>query len=571
MMNYAQLRQPAFVFLAVGAVLGLILGLLIGWVFWPVEWTGVTLRDLGRAEKAEYIAAVADAFAIYDSPEMAAVAQRRLAALDDGNLTQAFQDALAYFAESQFSDRAIRDSNIRQLAVALNMSPANVVALPQAADSNAAATATSIPQVVATPLPEATTSSRLGWVGWLLWFLTALLLLVGGIYILNRTGLPDLQTLLKPRTQTTNAGIDEFEHPQADPTQRRETVTVVSTDPNSAYSFDQEEDDWPTQRRLEQTRRSGTSNERYQRPATPAYDEADLDEDFDADDLDNYESVDDEEFADAHAAKPGFTRQSAQELAADEPFDDEDEGGSWPATRTTSYTIDPTEQTPPPSASRSPQPPAGATDVRRTERRTDSEPDTPYGGSDQPSAALAATVLPQSRQATQRTTTREAVAPAPRTRSKVIDQHIFHYQIGMAEYEASLPIVDPQSKKYVGEFGMSTGGKNTSVQTGTDQPVALELWLFDKADERNVGTQTRILLSEYAVDHNLEALFLKERQDNPRPFTAQPGIHFQLETQNFLLDCTIVDVEYGTNGANKGVFQKITVDTTVLQKGQVAK
>lgn len=578
MMNYAQLRQPSFVFLAVGAVLGLILGLLIGWVFWPVEWTGATLRDLNRAEKAEYIAAVADAFVIYDSPEMAAVSQRRLAPLDDGNLAQTIQDALTYFGESQFSDRAIRDSNIRRLAVALNMSPPSVVAVPQdGASSNAEATATSMPQVAATPLPEPTATSRLGWVGWLLWFLTALLLLLGGVYILNKTGLPDLQSFFKPRPPAAEA-IDEFEPAQAEPTRRRGTgATVVSTEPSGPYSFDQEEDEWPAPRRLpiEQPRRTGApASNPYQRPVARPYDDTDLDEnDFDESDLADYDIVDEEDFVEDDGADADLADQRGQPLDDHEPFDDEDDGSSWRPARTTSYTIDPEEQAPPnPASSRSPQPPTNPADGRRVDRRTDVEQDPPLSSPGQPSAALTAAVLPQSRQATQqRTISREAVAPVLSTRSKVIRQHTFDYQVGMAEYEVSLPIVDPQTKKYVGEFGMSTGGKNTSVQTGTDQPVALEIWLFDKADERNVGTQTRILLSEYAVDHNLEPLFLKERQDNPRPFTAQPDIRFQLESQNFLLDCTIVNVEYSTSGASKGVFQKITVETLILQKGQVAR
>ena len=148
----------------------------------------------------------------------------------------------------------------------------------------------------------------------------------------------------------------------------------------------------------------------------------------------------------------------------------------------------------------------------------------------------------------------------------MIDQHIFHYQTGMTEYDESRPIVDIQSGKYIGEFGMGASSKNALVQTGPEQLVALEVWLFDKSDERNLGNQTRILLSEYAIDHNLEQMFLKERQDNPRPFTAQPGVHFQLESQNLLLDCTIVDVEYSNNNATKGIFQQITVDMTVQMK-----
>jgi hypothetical protein len=161
---------------------------------------------------------------------------------------------------------------------------------------------------------------------------------------------------------------------------------------------------------------------------------------------------------------------------------------------------------------------------------------------------------------------RAPVAPPSRSRAAVIDQHTFQYQLGIAEYDESRPIVDPQSGKYIGEFGLGASSKNGLAQVGPDHLVALEVWLFDKADERNLGNQTRILLSEYAIDHNLEQSFLKERQDNPRPFTAQRNVTFQLESQNLLLNCLIVDVKYSTNPATKGIFEQIKVDMSVQKK-----
>ena len=80
-MNNAKSFLPTPVIFAIGAVIGLALGLWIGWGLWPVEWQGGTLRDLDQAGKAEYIAAVADAFVIYDTPEAAANARQRLGAL----------------------------------------------------------------------------------------------------------------------------------------------------------------------------------------------------------------------------------------------------------------------------------------------------------------------------------------------------------------------------------------------------------------------------------------------------------------------------------------------------------
>jgi hypothetical protein len=166
------------------------------------------------------------------------------------------------------------------------------------------------------------------------------------------------------------------------------------------------------------------------------------------------------------------------------------------------------------------------------------------------------------RQSTQPQPTR----PLRPSRHKLIDQHTLHYQMGISEYDESKPIVDPSSGKYIGEFGMGTSSKNSVVQPNGEYIAALEVWLFDKSDEKNMGNQTRILLSEYAVDHNLEQAFVKERQDNPRPFTPQPGVHFQLESQNLLLDCTIIDVQYLNNGDVKGMFQSIKVDMSVHQK-----
>ncbi len=51
--------------LMIGVVLGLAVGLLIGWVIWPVQYVGQAYTyDLNAAEKAQYVAAVADSYAL---------------------------------------------------------------------------------------------------------------------------------------------------------------------------------------------------------------------------------------------------------------------------------------------------------------------------------------------------------------------------------------------------------------------------------------------------------------------------------------------------------------------------
>lgn len=565
MLNYDPRRQPALTFLAIGAIIGLILGLLIGWVFWPVEWTGAALRDLYPPEKAEYIAAVADAFVIYDSPEAAEVAQRRLAAVDDGNLNQTFQDALQYFSESQFGDKAIRESNIRRLAVELNLSASTLTAEQVVAPGNPEVVTTPITDLLPTPAPVAESTGRLGWVGWLLWLLTALLLLAGGIYILRMGGLPDFRSLLKPRPATVGKSdrsdkVDEFDDYDESPSVRgRKSNTGTNWDSGVGDPFEQEEEDGygAPPRPATQSLRPGTqtplSGAYTRRPAATIYDTDDPDELAE-------KSFDEDDFADDFA--------DLEAIDESEAFDDEDE--SQPAQPTgSSYSIDVSKEQPtsmipmPPPAPSRPTPPATLPEARKQEPfpPTPRAPDPNPVESTPVNTALSA---PGGRSGVARSG--ERVLPASRPRAKVIDQHIFHYQTGMTEYDESRPIVDIQSGKYIGEFGMGASSKNALVQTGPEQLVALEVWLFDKSDERNLGNQTRILLSEYAIDHNLEQMFLKERQDNPRPFTAQPGVHFQLESQNLLLDCTIVDVEYSNNNATKGIFQQITVDMTVQMR-----
>lgn len=577
MINYDPRRQPALVILAIGAILGLIFGLLIGWVFWPVEWTGASLRDLSTAEKAEYIAAVADAFAIYDSPEAAAVAQRRLVPLDDGNLTQNFQEALAYFNSSQFSDRAIRDSNIRRLAVALNLSPANVAPAPQElADNAAAPTATSIPQVVTAP-STTTAGDGLGWLGWVLWLLTALLLVGGGLYILSRTGLAELQTLFKRPTATPDT-IDEFDDQQVDRGRRGRTgpARVITAEPEGAYPFDQETDDeWPAARRSA-TAPSWQDDEPqadapYRRAAAQVYDADELQDDDDRSVPLHNRGITDDDLIDEDELDESFVDEQTDDDLTQAPFDEDDDeddgnGGPWRPARP-SYTIDVAAEEnarPMPDRNR----PASPVEGRTVERRTPNERSLPGGDSTQPSAALTSAAIAPTRQPAPSVISQRApVTPPTRARATmIIDQHLFYYQMGMAEYDESRPIVDPQSGKYIGEFGMGASSKNGLAQVGADQLVALEVWLFDKSDERNLGNQTRILLSEYAIDHNLEQAFLKERQDNPRPFTAQRNVTFQLESQNLLLNCLIVDVKYSTNPATKGIFEQIKVDMTVQKK-----
>lgn len=564
-MNNPKSLHPALIPLGIGILLGLLCGLLIGWVLWPVEWTGASINELYPDAKAEYLAAVADAYAVYDSPEAAAIARRRLAALDADSLEQTFADAILYFRASNQDDRAIRISNLGRLANALNLTPPNSLPVTEEVAAQAAPTV-----AVATPvtLPDATSSgtSGMSWLRWLLWLLTALLLVGGGLYILTRVGLDNLREIFKSLTTsrtTSTSAVDEFED---DYDQRAAgaaaTPRARPKDIHADYRFEEEDDegDWPypalnLDDDLEDERaatyyQAGGNGRRLALQDDFADEPDELDEDFaDYDSLDSESDETDDAYAPfrpviSHMSidvEPPAANVDPQSRLMLDQLEQRQREMNADEKRTIDIRQDALQESEP----------------RHDEAETENESPAPQS---RPTATLPSSRIPASRPATA-----QPAAPQ-RTRYKVIEQHTFRYHMGIEEYDESRPIVDVPSGRYIGEFGMGASTKNALVQAGPNQVVALEVWLFDKTDEKNLGHQTRILLSEYAVDHNLEQVFLKERNDNPRPFTAQPGVHFQLESQSLLLDCSIVEVEYSHQGAAKGVFQSIKVDMAVQQK-----
>jgi len=694
-MNNAKSYPPISIIFAIGAAIGIGIGLWIGWGLWPVEWQGGTLRDLDQAGKSEYIAAVADAFVIYDTPEAAAIARQRLAPLE-GTLEAEFIESIRYFQGSAQTERVIRVSNIGRLASALGMVPpdlqniadttstqANPAAVvdgeSELEESNTTTTGAGTAQVEEST-PAATTN--ISWFRWLLWLLAAILLLSGGIYLMGAAGILDAQELLSRFLDKNrrDSGIDEFETEDYEQAslesspyrQGNRPVTFVSE--SEDLSFEQEEDDID-RFRYEPPAPSNSQEQEWQQPDwPPAYrDEMDHGEmdrgemdhgemdhgemdrggkQFDAAYQDNdIETVYETDVDNGYPTDNGFPGDKIAEgdwesAFEQEPEDDYDRFHSQDNEQNPAhFTIDAFQNRDAPDLTPSTTPEFNSdfednstvqtiNDLMATEHISPSSPlgsgrderqeDNIHSGreewqdeefleeeeidDDDNSHLLhhrperidnqnAITSLPKEElerfetdHARHRTTPTpktdgqvppkndaisspqqksrptQGVPTSKRPRNQLIVQHTLTYQMGMAEYDESKPIVDPGSGKYIGEFGMGTSGKNGVVQPTSDYVAALEVWLFDKSDEKNLGNQTRILLSEYAVDHNLEQAFTKERTDNPRPFTPQPGVHFQLESQNLRLDCTIIDVKYLESGAGKGMFGSIRVDMSVHQK-----
>ena len=90
--------------------------------------------------------------------------------------------------------------------------------------------------------------------------------------------------------------------------------------------------------------------------------------------------------------------------------------------------------------------------------------------------------------------------------------------------------------------------------------MAIEIYIFDKSDDKTLFNISRVLLSEYADEH-LRKHFEREK-DRLGPVVAQRGLALQLESRQYILDCTITDVVY----TDSGVFQRLTVHMELKKK-----
>ncbi|MCX6047669.1 MAG: hypothetical protein NT075_21435 [Chloroflexi bacterium] len=539
-----------------GVVIGLVLGLWIGWGLWPVSWTGASLSDLRTDARADYMSAVADAYAMSNTPEAAAIAQQRLSLLGNSDLSQEFAAAIVYYRDSQVVDKPERINNLGRLASALGLSSPAVAGADQPT-AGGAVTEPTLPVQTTTAgenavntgndtsatAADTTQSSGSSWLNWLLGLLIAMMLIAGAFYLYL------LIRPLRPRYQTAaygepldDATIDARLDEMGDATLRRRT---------QMYGMEEPEDDFSQATggrergvRTEPTsgygRAAGVSSHSvgndtsmYQRPKTDDYE---FDEEPD-------DSIAAQRFASSQSAgrtqvwPPRNEAKYDEEQALDDDFiDDVDELDD------VDEVAPHAEPTRPMAASRLTPPVESNTD---TGQRRDNAVD----------AVRAAAA----------TDARSGFAGRT-SKLKLLEKYTAHYQAGIPNYEEKHPILDVSTNRYIGEMGMGVSTKNALFQNDPAQAIALEVWLFDKADDRNMGAPTRILLSEYAIDHNLEQAFLKERQDDPRPFTAQPGVRFQLEGHSLVLDCEITEAVYAKNGQNRGVFQSVQVEMAVLQK-----
>lgn len=520
--------------LIAGVAGGLIIGLYIGWVLWPVQWQGATLNELFPDAKAHYLSAVAEAYTMYDSPEAAATAQQRLAAFGD-NLGQEIEGAIAYYSNSNEPEKEIRISNLTRLAQAVGVSTPNLVGLVQPAATLPAQEGAGAETANAPSEPAASTAG-IGWLRWLFYMLLAILLVLGGVYLLlqasrrtQRTAGDDpMNEVIDERIGALNerrdAWIDRIrsyvsptavareeqeEERPANAPWRPVVSAALAPHEQAEYGFEDDLDD-PAGTRTVPDKPNPVQASHFSRMQLNDSDEVETDESR----LDNLaDEYDGEEDMAVDSSGLQTPYRAVNDKTGSAGADASSTVNSWGKRAESSVA------------------PLAGNSLRN-------EP----GG-------------------------RVSGFSARNARYKLLEIYTAEYQMGMRDYDEAHGITDPQTSRYIGECGMGTSPKNGLLQNNPDHVVALDVWLFDKTDEKNMGSQTRVLLSEYAVDHKLEQAFLKERQDDPRPFTAQPNVQFDLESQNLLLKCVILEAVYAASGPAKGTFQSVKVEMHVHKKG----
>jgi hypothetical protein len=148
---WQRISTPGWLF--IGLVLGLLFGLYYAWVLDPIVLTDSGPSRLSPASKAEYIFLVSQSYAVDGNWDLA---QERLTALEDPNLSQSVNDLLETYVRDLDSPNALRNmANLAQQlgaeggAVAIFAPTPVLVATPTLAQQT-------LPTLAPTPTPFAT-------------------------------------------------------------------------------------------------------------------------------------------------------------------------------------------------------------------------------------------------------------------------------------------------------------------------------------------------------------------------------------------------------------------------------
>jgi hypothetical protein len=174
-------------------------------------------------------------------------------------------------------------------------------------------------------------------------------------------------------------------------------------------------------------------------------------------------------------------------------------------------------------------------------------------------------VIRQRKEEEQRLRQDTATAAATNPYGAPVMQKLSIYTKGRA-YDDSFAIEDANDV-FLGECG-ATIAKTIG---DTNEPTAVEVWLFDKEDF--VRTLNKLFVSEHAYNDPMLRADLEARVDNPATdiVVARPGAILTLQTDALLLQAKVNEVTYGSNGIlpPNSYFEALKLQIETWQKSGV--
>ncbi|MCB9137381.1 MAG: hypothetical protein H6642_03435 [Caldilineaceae bacterium] len=518
--------------LIIGGLIGLLVGwFVLGWFLFPVRLV-VNADQLTEKGQADYISAVADAYAARQDDEALRLAAYRLRTyIGNEVLNEALSQTVSYFNANAMPDTSIfetpvdfnsrvRVNNIYGLAADLSSAynlPINdfLVETGMAAD-DASATAAQTDAATAQNQTQTETgavgsssarSPRAFWTR-LVQLLVAILLIFGGLWLI-RWLRRRMDASRADGVQDSWSSVEEFPH------DRRDVIMPGERQASSAQAYQGRED-----------RNQAAYDDRY----TASYD----DREYEAREAD---VVIGDEF-DEHGEPPSTLRASVDPREyADYSFSDEDAGEE--------YDVVDGEYRP--------------VQVSRERYAADDEPAWPDDIDQIDEVDEIDEVAVETKRAASPLPTRQTRREEAATRG----DYTFHYPAGVEEYEydESYTISDHEGR-VIGSCGMGVNLQNGSLKSDPSRVIALDSWMFDKVDTSRPDDYRRTLISEYVVNQGLEKEFNEESGKFGAPIVAQPGIEYRLEGKNLIMLCKILDVTYDKDG----LFKQVKVNARIIQK-----
>lgn len=503
-------------------LLGLLLGLFIGWVLWPVEWTDATLDELRPDLQAQYVAAVADAYAATGGQD-AATALARLQGFSDPQA--AVQRALAHYQASDDPARAIREVNLRRLAAALGAS---------------APEATTGADVAAPPAAQEIT-----WFQWALVLLAGLVLVVGGAWIGTRL-YPGASGQRGPATLPGAAPPPQRAPTTSGPSFRQTSAPTPPVQPSAVQDAPAPPQSWVSPSQADPTPSGATrvileTDVEFQAPAAPPaiHEETDLPAPrWSAEAPEEIERV---------PPPPPLGQEDAPALSA--PGEEAEEEAAW---QTDEWENDlPAHVADEPPDFADPVFPVAEEAKAQEAAEPATAPPPPPSPKDGTGFLSMVRGVAQSFRRGAPSLTQEPLARFSPT-----------FRAGIPEYEESFTI-EEETGQVIGSCGMRANLEVDPDAVHPDQVRVLEVWLYDSRDNRTPR--------QFICAPGMDPERLINAEDNAatvtgKPLVAAPGTEFRIHSAHLILVCRLKSVEQLDPNQPGSPFREVRAELSVYTR-----